>query len=103
MCNFTALVLMRHCRSPWVRPDFTVRYLFHAREHLQTFKLMFYLQTPCLPCQAVALLLVPACAPVYIFASHKANRVLIFQIRKATRPPAHPLIGSRGDAAFGDY
>lgn len=69
------------------------RHLFHAQEPLQTFKLIIYLRTPCLPCQAVTLLLVPACAPVYIFASHKANHVLIFQIRKANKLPACPLIG----------
>lgn len=87
-------MMMRRCGSPWVRAEFTACHLLHVLEPLQTFKLIIYLGTPCLPCQAVALLLVPACAPVYIFASHKANQVLIFQIRKANRPPDRPLIGS---------
>lgn len=78
----TPLMLMRRWGSPWVRLD--SHRLFHAQEPLQTFKLIIYLRSPCLPHQAVALLLVPACAPVYIFTSHKANHVLIFQIRKAT-------------------
>ncbi len=71
--DFSPWVLMRLCWNPWVRVALIVHWLFHVREPLQTFKLIIYLRTSCLPCQAAALLLVPACAPVYIFASHKAN------------------------------
>lgn len=70
---FPPLMLMRLCWNPWVRVAFIVHWLFHVRESLQTFKLIIYLRPSCLPCQAAALLLVPACAPVYGFASHKAN------------------------------
>lgn len=70
---FSPLMLMRLCWNPWVRVALIVHWLFHVREPRQTFKLIIYLRGSCLPCQAAALLLVPACAPVYIFASHKAN------------------------------
>lgn len=73
MYDFSPLMLMRLCWNPWVRVALIVHWLFHVREPLQTFKLIIYLRNSCLPCQAAALLLVPACAPVYIFASHKAN------------------------------
>lgn len=85
-CFFSLLMLMRLCWNPWVKVELILHCLFHVWEPLQTFKLIIYLRTSCLPCQAAALLLVPACALVYIFATHKANHVLIFQIRKANKP-----------------
>lgn len=71
--EFSPLMLIWLCWNPWVRVAVIVHWLFYVREPLQTFKFIIYLRDSCLPCQAAALLLVPACAPVYIFASHKAN------------------------------
>lgn len=63
---------------------------FRSGSLSKSFFIIIYWKVSCLPCQAVALLLVIPWAPDYIFASHKAVRLYkYFTAGKKTGP--HPF------------